>query len=447
MKISTRLSFYFSALTSLVLIIVGVVIVWLASTHRESVFNERLNNRLNTTENIFLEQERFTDLEIERIKNQFSVTLPNEEENVVAFTPNNISQALKRYPEEAWKEALPNQPHFFYFANKQGVSKIIKAEDRTYLVLVMATDTTGLANLAYLKSRLVLMMILVLPFIFLSSIYLTKTALKPLQDKINHANAIGATNLYQRLQVYNPNDEIGQMAVAFNKMLDRIEHSMETQKAFIANASHEIRNPLTAIIGEADVALTKSRSKEEYVETLQQIVIEAENLNGTVSNLLQLSKISTNPSQVQFIVLELNAFIKEAFQSFNVVNPNNKIQIELPKKTVFSSINSNLFKTVLYNLWDNAIKFSGNDVVVTRLTIVDSRAEVSITDAGIGIATEELAKIANPFFRGSNTIKIKGSGIGLALTSKILVLHQSSLQVQSEPGQGTRVWFSLPTVD
>ncbi len=449
MKISTRLSLFFSVIASGIFMMAGFAIYWLASTHRAEAFKERLLSRLEITEKIFLEKEQFTEKEIEKIKTHFSNSLPHEKEEVVALIKNEAPLS-GNYPQAVFQQMVSNSNFYFEYNNRQGLSKKLKFPDRTYLLVVSATDTTGLRNLAYLKSRMVAMLLIAIPLILLSSFLIVRAALQPLTQKIQHANAIGADNLYQRLKVYNPEDEIGKLATAFNKLLDRIEASFEAQKSFISNASHEIRNPLTAIIGEAEIALSKPRNQQEYIEALQHMLAEAENLNTTVSNLLQLSKISANETALRFSKINFNNFVNETMTSFGFSNPDSQLHLytapKLQAKKAEIKANPALLKSVLFNLWDNACKFSANSPVEVSLTGTNGQVTLRITDKGIGIAPHDLEKIRNPFYRGKNALQVRGSGIGLALTEKILMLHQSSLQIQSELGKGTMVSFTLTCV-
>ena len=132
-------------------------------------------------------------------------------------------------------------------------------------------------------------------------------------------------------------------------------------------------------------------------------------------------------------------------QSYNFVNTdNNLINNSLKLEPLFISGNSNLLKTALLNLVDNACKFSSNQKVEVNLERKDKYIKLIIKDLGIGIAEKEIKKILTPFYRGKNALSIKGSGIGLSLSSKIIELHHGSITIHSELNKGTMVTVNIP---
>ena len=134
--------------------------------------------------------------------------------------------------------------------------------------------------------------------------------------------------------------------------------------------------------------------------------------------------------------------------SFNFINPENKIDIAQQESGQSSSVmgNKNLLKTALFNLFDNACKFSDNNEVNVSLSTINETLKLTISDCGQGIDDEEIEKIKAPFYRGKNTLLIKGSGIGLSLTDKIISLHKGTLNFKSKLGRGTEVVIVLPLV-
>jgi signal transduction histidine kinase len=450
MRISSRLSLLFLSIASAVFIVFAITIYLLSSNHRKHEFQERLEERLFITEQIFLEKESYTTTELQRITDQFLHTLTEETEEVVHIQADSTSAYKYDYPPEVQQKIMLEDSLFFEDGDYQGVSRIFHVKGENYIVIVTAVDRVGLQNLSYLKNIIILLLLIGIPVISVGSFAITKQAFSPLSKKIDRANTLSASNLHERLLVYNPNDEIGKLAVAFNKLLDRLEASFEAQKSFISNASHEIRNPLTAILGEAEVALSKSRTSEEYVQSLTTVMAEGEKLNATVTNLLQLSKIEANEESIKHTSIQFDEFLNEVKQVFDFIEPKNKMVLNISKAAGSSNYaivgNKNLLKTALINLLDNACKFSENKNVDVTLTQVNNQVQLCIKDKGIGIAQSDLEKILNPFYRGKNAIAIKGSGIGLSLTSKIISLHRGTLEIESQIDLGTVILVKLPLV-
>ncbi|MFT5821478.1 MAG: signal transduction histidine kinase [Crocinitomix sp.] len=448
MKISTRLSLTFSTISSVIFILFGTGIYLFSSNYRKNDFQDKLKERVLVSEKMFLEKEIFSKEELKKITDQFLHTLPQETEEMVEIKPNESGVFKYTYPQKIREDALSNEAYYFEDAERQGMSRIFPINGKNYLIIVVAVDEVGLQNLSFLGRKIILLILIGIPLIFIGGFIITKRALLPLSKKIAHANNIGVTNLDQRLKVYNANDEIGKLAIAFNKLLDRLEESFDAQKSFISNASHEIKNPLTAIIGQAEVTLSRSRTEEEYLVSLKTILMEAEKLNTTTNNLLQLSKVTANERSVVFESIDFSHFLLEVKESFDFLNSQNAIQLELEKanEPLLALVNKELLKTAIFNLFDNACKFSSNADVKVTLDKKGKSVELTISDKGIGIAEKDLQKIFLPFHRGNNALKISGAGIGLSLSSKIIRLHQGTLDVQSQLDKGTQITMKIPLV-
>jgi len=242
---------------------------------------------------------------------------------------------------------------------------------------------------------------------------------------------------------------LGQLAMAFNGLLDSVEQAFHTQKLFIDNASHEIRNPLTAIIGESEVALERPRERKEYVHSLKSISREADRLNILVNDLLQLAGI--NQKEVSFSreampVHELLALAMEKLANLHS-RENPRINLPLEDNVVYETVvegNRQLLATAFFNLLDNASKFSGFKLVDVSVRLVHSgHVEVSIADHGIGIPAKDIKNITQPFHRASNVRTIRGTGIGIPLTLRIIELHGGTFTIDSTMN-GTTARVTLP---
>jgi len=446
-KIRSKLSLTFSVIASFLFVIFGITIYLFSAYHRENEFFEHLLDRVKITENFFLEKDSFTSVEYEKIRTQFLHTLPQETEEIIEVEENVPLVYKYAYADVHKAKFLEEESYNFNDNQKQGHSGLFTINGTKYLIIVVAEDEVGLQNLSFLKYTILFIVCIGIPFLFLGSFLVTKRALIPLVRKIQKADSISATSLHKRLNVDNANDEIGELAIAFNRLLDRLEASFESQKSFISNASHEIRNPLTAILGEAEIAISKSRSEEEYVESLKSVLREADKLNSTVNNLLQLSKVTASGERLKFESIRLDMLLTESIEAYEFTNEEHKIEfsIELTDvkiPTVYG--NKGLLKSVVINLLDNACKFSSNDVVKVALTNHENLFTVKFEDLGIGIPAADLDKVKGAFYRGENTIAISGSGIGLALSSKIIQLHSGTIQIESELNVGTQVSIIIP---
>jgi len=439
MKIRTRLSIVFSLIASSVFIVFGFTVFLFSENHRSDDFQDHLKKRVIVTEKIFLEKESFSEKELAKITDQFLHTLPQETDEVVEINGGEKLVFQHDYPSDFIENYTEFDVIKFTDSNREGRCRVFNVKGKTYLIIVTAIDLVGYQNLSFLKQVILLLAFIAIPLIFLVSFIFTKRELLPLSKKIESANNIKVSNLSARLSVYNPDDEIGQMAIAFNNLLDRLETAFEAQKSFISNAAHEIKNPLTAIMGEAEIVLTKERNPEDYIKALNIVLSESERLDTTVNNLLQLSKVLTQSADIKYEKINLNDFVFEVKNSFDFVNSNNQIIIEENEKSAFIQGNRNLLKTALVNLFDNACKFSNNDFVEVSLFCKDEFYVLKVKDKGIGISKEDINKVTVPFYRGENVIKMNGSGIGLSLVSRIMNLHSGEIKINSNEKVGTEI--------
>jgi signal transduction histidine kinase len=449
MKIRHKLTFYFSLACTLIILVFGISVYFFSAQHRKNEFFQRLKTRVEIAEKIFLEREAFSEEDYDKIRRQFLNSLPDETEEVVELNEGWQQKLTYRYPDDFLETLLEQEEAYFYNDTIQGAGRIFHLREGNYAVMITAVDKVGMRVLSNLRTIVVLAMLVCIFVISILSHYISRTLMLPIARKIQKANTISVSNLHERLNVFNPDDELGQLAISFNNLLDRLERSFDMQKLFVANASHELRNPLTAILGEAEVALEKERTSRDYQESLKNISMEADRLNLLVNNLLQLSAVSYNPSEiVKRDELRVSDLIFEALKKFELLDPLNQLQLigydASTEADRFVLGNRNLLVTALINVFDNASKFSSNGPVEVTVTSNEETVTISVKDKGVGISKEDIPKITQPFFRADNVRQIRGTGIGIPLTVRILELHQGSLQVESELNQGTTVRITLP---
>lgn len=254
----------------------------------------------------------------------------------------------------------------------------------------------------------------------------------------------------QRLSNGYTNDEIGQLTSTFNKMLERLESSFNTQKRFVSNASHELRNPLTAINGQIDVALMKDREKDEYKKTLQLVSKDIKNLRTLTNNLLELANNDETFIQ-HFEEIRIDEILWNIRDEMVKQKPDIIILVNYEKPTdsekyLICKGDEKLLKTAFMNIIDNACKFSNDKSVEIKITPEKTNIILFFSDKGIGIPETYLKHVFEPFYRGSNTTGIPGNGIGLSLVQKIIKLHSGKIFIRSKLNEGTTVELVLPNL-
>lgn len=453
MKIRNKIALIFLLLTSGVLLILNISIYYFASRYTENEFYKRLKERSNIVAQAFLEKDEVTTNIYNDIRKKHLQILPNEQEKIYRV---NIST---RIIEDSLLNGLPIQFFNQIFDKGYAEFQIGKAyhygilysdNEGDFIVIVTADDQYGESKLKNLLTIIILGFIFSTGVVYFLGLYYAKQVLKPVSDIIRNVNNIGASNLNLRLNTGNNKDELSELATTFNNMLDRLETSFQIQNNFVSNASHELRNPLTAIIGEAEYALRKSRKQEEYIDSLNTISSESQKLEILTTNLLKLAQTSFDNKKLLIEKVRIDELLIEIKNDTNKSNPKNNVILDFsnfPEQSDLLNINGspNLLKVAFTNIIDNASKFSMNKEVIVRICTSINLISVEISDKGIGIPAGELKNIFEPFYRANNVRNYKGFGVGLPLVQKIIKLHNGDIHISSKEREGTTVSIMFPS--
>lgn len=411
-------------------------------------FYKRLDLRRNIAAEKFLNS-KFAS-QTDQWSLDFIENLNNQHEFLVEFDGKGTILRSQGFHNELWDKINRKGSSNFKSGNQFYSTKYFSQNGRHYIVGASAENYFYTHHLAYLRNLLIISLILGILFIFVVSVFMKRSFLKPILTMMKEVQEIGSENLYKRLDEEKYKGELHALAFTFNRMLTRLETSFETQKNFISNASHELNTPLTSIIGQADLALSKERSTEEYQRTLFKIIESAEHLEKKTKALLLLARTgfvnnatSFNPVRIDQIVMDAELTVKAINDKFKIITDFSL----LPDDSMRLKVNGNevLLQLALSNIISNACKYSPDRTAYIALGALDNKVFILIKDRGIGIPSLELDHIYDPYFRASNTSGIDGYGIGLPLARNIIKLHGGTLKVNSVVGKGTTVEIELPT--
>lgn len=383
---------------------------------------------------------------LENLPKQKYYILPVENNQIVGEIPQEVPSKVVRNTLKS-KAFNYNNADLFY-------SGLIyeDAKKNKYVVVVSAENYFYTHHIIYLRNLLITSLVFSLLLIFVISHFVLRTLIRPVKSIIKDVNKIGSENLHLRLEVSDAKhkDPISELKYTFNDMLNRIETSFETQKNFISNASHELNTPLTSIIGEADLILSKERSIPEYEKALTNILLEAEKLEEKTKALLFLARTGYTENTKRFDKVRVDELLMEVQQNLSRVNKNLKIKMdfsllpESPEKLKIKG-NEQLLHLAISNIISNASKYSDNNEVYLALGATEQSVVIIIKDKGIGIPESEMPYIFDPYFRASNTFNYEGYGIGLPLSRNIIKMHNGELLIKSVEKSGTTVQIILPT--
>jgi heavy metal sensor kinase len=289
---------------------------------------------------------------------------------------------------------------------------------------------------------------LILIIVFLGGHLFSRKALEPVETIRARAETIKSDNLQERIAYDGPPDELSRLADTLNDLLGRIQVSFEQIKRFVADASHELRIPLTGIRGLLEVALRQDRSKEEYKKTIENAFHESERMSELVWDLLALARADAGELELDMRNVSLPTFFRNVFEQGEMLNAGKNIHLKLgpvsDAKAVFDEVK---IHQLLLNLLENAIRYNkpGGEVVLSAERKENSLV-VSVKDTGLGLSPDDQIKIFERFYRvdKARSREAGGTGLGLPIARTIAHAHKGTLTVTSQLGHGSEFILTLP---
>ena len=300
----------------------------------------------------------------------------------------------------------------------------------------------SLLSISYIMLILFFLLSLIILLFFTEFVYL------PLKKITTATEQYASGNMHYEFSVESE-DEIGYLAAALSYMASEIAKNEDGQKKFIANVSHDFRSPRTSLKGYLEAMLDGTIPPEMHEKYLGIVLNETDRLAKLTNSLLTLNNLNTRGMVLEKTVFDINKVIKSTVASFEGTLQNKKIAIQLvlTGETMLVKADMGKIQQVLYNLLDNAIKFSHHDSSIKiETTEKHQRIFVSVKDSGIGIPKDSQKLIWNRFYKTdlSRGKDKKGTGLGLSITKEIIQAHNEHINVISTEGVGTEFIFTLP---
>ncbi|MFY0255388.1 sensor histidine kinase [Chitinophaga sp. 30R24] len=451
MKIRTKILLVFAGLTISTILIMSVLVYYFANQHSFEDFYKRLEIRAYLTAKATLPHYEPNSVVYNEIREEHLEELPAEKEYFLQVGSNGeVKQdAQLSLPRSFYHQVIRENKATYREGDHFYEGILYKSKQGLYVVIVSAINQYSVDYLAWLRKILLICSIASSAILVAAGIFFSDYILRPLRHMMTQVKSISSRNLHLRLNVDNSRDEINDLANTFNNMLDRLETAFETQNNFVSNASHELSTPLTAIIGEAELALNKTRTPEKYVYSLENILGEAVRLEHITKSLLHLAQTGFDGKKQAWTQIRTDELLFTVKNTIDKLYPGNKVAIDyslFPEEEEKLQItgNAQLLELALTNIVANAIKYSNNAPVSLALAATEKKNIIIVKDQGIGIPPEDQPYIFSPFFRASNTHHFKGYGIGLPLAMNIMRMHKSDIIVDSQVNQGTEIRIELP---
>lgn len=361
--------------------------------------------------------------------------LPADDED---FTIDFWFAPLKRRPLSI---AHLDRNYFFYAAES------VWQNGRLYQLRFMKPMAEQAHFLKTLVKSLLVTNLIGLFIAIIAGIYISRWFLRPIRDITATAKEIEINDLSKRIRVTDSNDELQELAQTFNHMLNRIQTGFEQQRRFVADASHELRTPITVIGGYADMLDRWGKQDPAALEEgIGAIKSEATNMNGLIEKLLFLARADQGKQVLDKTTVATEPLIAEIIQETRLIAPNHRIELRDNAPAAIHADAASV-KEMLRIFIENSIKYTpagGTISVASRKTA--GHLAITVQDTGIGIPEEEQPKIFERFYRvdKSRSKATGGTGLGLSIAHWIAKQHNSSIQITSKPGTGTTVTVSIP---
>lgn len=320
------------------------------------------------------------------------------------------------------------------------------------LVIVAGTPLDNVqATLRTLAAALAIISVIILGVGAVLSRIVCRHALAPVSRMAETARAMDASDLEKRLPALRSADELADLTQAFNGLLDRLQESFERQQRFTADASHQLRTPLTALLGQIEVALRRERQPEEYRCVLEAARNEATRLRQIVETLLFLARADHEARLPQGEPLDLATWLPVYWRTWTQHVRKDDLRLNIAEGTpLWIEAQPVLLAELLNNLIDNSLKYSqaGSPVTVSAAAAA-GKACIAVEDRGCGIDAEERLFLFKPFHRAAEARRrgVPGLGLGLAVAHRIVDAFAGTLEVSSEMGKGSCFTVRLPLAE
>lgn len=319
-----------------------------------------------------------------------------------------------------------------------------------YVVIHMDMDSVNTVGNSFINIAYIMLLVLfLLSGIIL--IFFTMIVYRPIRKITVATEQFAAGNLHYNLQVESE-DEIGYLAASLAYMASELSKGEDNQKQLVANVSHDFRSPLTSIKGYLEAMQDGTIPPELYEKYIGIVLNETERLIKLTNNLLTLNNLNIDGMVLEREDFNINAVIRQTASIFEGRCKEKRIAIELALtgKNMYVNADKTRIQQVIYNLVDNAIKFSHhNSVIKIETTEKHGKLFVSVKDSGIGIPKESIGMVFDRFYKTdiSRGKDKKGTGLGLSITREIVRAHNENINVISTEGVGTEFIFSLALAD
>lgn len=362
----------------------------------------------------------------------------------------NYYEASDNAPDLPYTQTLESTPLYAWESTAQGEYRVLyhhgPRRNTIYAVGIPAEPVQD-----YINDRLVLSIVfgfILGGFAIYGGYRSAKNALKPIDDISAKAAMISHGHYDQRIEVSEVKSELVELSEILNKAFQHINDTLEIQRKFTSDASHELRTPVSILILELESALRQERSPEQYRERIESALTAAQRLNNLANSLLEISQIESGETQLEMQPVDIASLILSIEQQMQLSFQEKGLTIHNHVAPHSIDIDSQKISRVLTNLLSNALSHTEDGGSITlESEIADGSLIIQVDDTGSGIPADELPYIFDRFYRAdkARTSSHNRSGLGLAICQSITHAHNGEITIDSTEGVGTKVTLKLPT--
>lgn len=453
MTIRNQISGQFSIIVASILTVFSLVIYGLSANYRQEEFYERLKKQARTTVRLLIDVQEVDSTLLKIIDRNSESALIDEQ--VMVFDKNNqliysnIDDKALAYQREWLDQVRTEKDLETHDGDNELIGLLFESTNGQVVALASAYDQFGRSKLRNLALTLGWGWLAGIGLTVVLGFFFAGRSLQPIASINQQIQRITANDLRQRLDEGNRQDEIDQLAINFNQVLSRLALAFEQQRSFVAHASHELRTPLATMKSDVQLALRRPLSEDQLRAVLQTMLPDIDRLSGLTNSLLLMARTLDNIDQMAFGPLRLDEIVFAAQEELQMAKPAYRVDIrydQFPDSEADTQLhgNENLLQQVVFNLLDNACKYSANHWAEVLLSYDSTGCQLAVRDVGVGISAEDQAHIFEPFYRAQRTLGYEGFGIGLSICHRIITLHQGQLTLKSQLGEGSTFTVWLP---
>jgi two-component system sensor histidine kinase ArlS len=458
MAVRTRITLLFTLLVVGILTLVCASVYYFSYSNRIQDIQTRLINRAITTGRLLGQGGVFDRALIRKIDASTSVSMKDKvvqaydnDDKCIYWDSDDPADTLSVERSVLDKARKGKARIYFTQAKKDAIAFYYTDENARFVIIAAAYDEAGNEKLRHLRLVLSLSFIGGILISIIGGYFFSIKLLHPLRRIADEVNEISARNLARRIRsaAGDPKDEWYYLSDTLNQLLNRLQESFEIQGRFIANASHELSNPLTSISSQLEVALQRVRTVEEYRQVIQSVYQDARQMSRLTQILLEFARASGTAAGLEIDLIRIDEILLRLPSEITKVNPLFTVildfeQLPEAEEALLIFGNEELLFTAIRNIVSNACKYSEDHQAIVRLSVGPKEISIAVRDKGRGIASEDLEKIFQPFYRSDDGMAIPGFGLGLSLARRILHLHKGTIVVDSVVGKGSLFSIALP---